>query len=135
MDQLVLGGQSVAQLVGALGIGIVTGVLSGILGIGGAPILVPGMIYILGLGQKTAQGVSLAVIVPTAIAGAFAHYRLGNVQMRVTAWLVPAAVVGAVVGAMLAAVLDAGTLRRAFAVLLLLLSARMAWTSRRSAAP
>jgi uncharacterized membrane protein YfcA len=133
MDQLAITGHTIAQLVGALGIGVVTGLLSGILGIGGAPILVPAMIYVLGLGQKTAQGVSLAVVVPTAIAGAIAHYRLGNVQMRVTAWLVPAAVVGAVVGALLASVLDAGTLRRAFAVLLLLLSARMAWTSRQSA--
>lgn len=119
----------VPYLLGALGIGVVVGVLSGVLGIGGAPILVPAMIFLLGVDQKTAQGVSLAVIVPTAVAGALTHHRLGNVELRITAWLVPSAIVGAIVGAILATGLDASILRRAFAVLLLVLGARTAWTT------
>lgn len=128
----VLFASALPRLLEALGVGAVTGLLSGILGIGGAPILVPALIYILGVGQKAAQGVSLAVIVPTAIAGAVTHYRLGNVRLRVTAWLVPAAIVGAVVGAVLATIVDAATLRRAFAVLLLVMSIRMGWPRHRA---
>lgn len=106
-------------------IGLFTGVVSGLLGVGGGPIMIAGMVLILGVGQKVAQGVSLAVIVPTAIAGAITHYRGGNVVPRVALWLVPTAVVGAIVGANLAALLDAALLRRLFGLLLLLLSARM----------
>ena len=67
----------------ALGVGLVTGVISGLMGIGGGNVLVPASTILLHLGQHQAQGVSLLVIVPTAISGAWTHYRRGNVQVKV----------------------------------------------------
>ncbi|MBI3966326.1 MAG: sulfite exporter TauE/SafE family protein [Chloroflexi bacterium] len=106
-------------------LGLVTGLASGLLGIGGAPILVPGMVYLLGVDQKTAQGISLAVLIPTALVGATTHYRHGNVITRYVVWLVPAAIIGAVVGAFLVAYVDALLLKRLFGVFLLIIAARM----------
>src|SRR5579884_1844356 len=55
------------NLFGSLGLGLFAGVCSGLLGIGGGQILVPGMIFLFGVNQRLAQGVSLAFIVPTAL--------------------------------------------------------------------
>ncbi|MBI4506682.1 MAG: sulfite exporter TauE/SafE family protein [Chloroflexi bacterium] len=133
MDSLVLFGFDLQRLLAGLGIGFVAGIVSGVLGIGGGPVLVPAMVFILDVSQKTAQGTALAIIVPTAIAGAMTHYRLGNVRAHITAWLIPAAVAGAVVGALFVAAIDAVTLRRIFGVLLLVLSVQMFWSRARSA--
>lgn len=133
MDSLVLFGFDLQRLLVGLGIGFVAGIVSGVLGIGGGPVLVPAMVFLLDVSQKTAQGTALAIIVPTAIAGAMTHYRLGNVQAHITAWLIPAAVVGAVVGALFVAAIDAVTLRRIFGVLLLVLSVQMLLSRARSA--
>ena len=51
------------------GVGLLAGVLSGLFGVGGGVLLVPAMVIVLGYGQHLAQGTSLLVIIPTAIAG------------------------------------------------------------------
>ena len=48
--------------------GMSAGILSGLLGVGGGLILIPIMTFILGLSQHAAQGISLLVIIPTALA-------------------------------------------------------------------
>ena len=114
-----------ANVVVELLIGLGVGVLSGLLGIGGGVVLVPAMVYLLSVEQHTAQGVSLAVIVPTAVVGAITHYRHGNVLPRLAVGLGLAAVVGAVVGAWLSAMLDDDVLHRAFGALVVFVGARM----------
>ena len=52
------------------------------MGVGGGIVMVPSMVILMGIEQVVAQGISLAVIVPTALSGAFQHYRLGNVDVR-----------------------------------------------------
>ncbi len=106
-------------------LGLVVGLLSGMLGIGGGVVLVPALVLLLDVDQHTAQGVSLAVIVPTALVGALTHYRLGNVVPRLALGLGTAAVAGALVGAWLAGMLDPGLLRRGFGALLVIVAARM----------
>ena len=107
-------------------LGGVAGFLAGLLGIGGGALLVPALVFLLSVDQHTAQGVSLAVIVPTAIVGAATHYRHGNVLPRLAIGLGLAAIVGAVAGAWLSGLLDASLLRRAFGLLLLTMGLRMA---------
>ncbi|MBI2303172.1 MAG: sulfite exporter TauE/SafE family protein [Chloroflexi bacterium] len=111
----------------ALGIsvGLVTGVLAGMLGVGGAVIMIPAMVWLLGVDQHTAQGVSLAVISATALVGSFAHYRQKTTRLDVALWIAPTAVVFGVAAASVAGKLDAGLLRRLFALLMMYLGARM----------
>ncbi|MCL4534257.1 MAG: sulfite exporter TauE/SafE family protein [Bacteroidetes bacterium] len=103
-------------------IGITAGLLGGILGIGGGPILVPLMVLFLDLPQHVAQGVSVAVIVPTATAGVITHYRYGNVVLSMVLSLALAAIIGAWAGVWLAALLEASQLQQIFGLLLLGLS-------------
>jgi len=106
-------------------LGLAAGVLAGLLGIGGGVILVPAMVFLLGVDQKVAQGVSLVVIVPTAIVGAITHYRRGNVLPRLALSLGIAAVFGALLGAWLAGQLDPTWLRRGFGVFVVAVATRM----------
>jgi len=95
-----------------IGIGLLAGLLAGMLGVGGAVILIPGMVLLMGVEQHLAQGVSLAVITLTALVGAIAHYRRQNVRLRVALWIAPAAVAFSILGAMVADKLDASLLRQ-----------------------
>lgn len=108
-----------------LGIGLASGVLAGMLGVGGGIFLVPGMVLLLGQNQHTAQGISLATIVATAAAGAIVHRRQGNVDLRLVLLIAPSAVVFGFFGAWMADKVDALWLRRLFCVFLLIMGARM----------
>lgn len=100
-----------------LGIGLVSGVLAGMLGIGGGITMVPGMVIFAGIGQHMAQGTSLSVMVATALMGSITHYRQGNVDVRVAAWIVPTAVISAMVGAYLAGLIGSVWLTRVWGLL------------------
>jgi uncharacterized membrane protein YfcA len=100
--------------------------LSGLLGIGGGALMVPAMVFLLSTDQHTAQGVSLVVIVPTAIVGAATHYRQGYVLPRLAFGLGLAAVVGALAGAWASGQVDAVLLRRAFGLFITFVGGRMA---------
>ncbi|MFH1486756.1 MAG: sulfite exporter TauE/SafE family protein [Chloroflexota bacterium] len=113
------------SLLMALCMGLVAGLFAGVLGIGGGVIMIPGMVFLLGLEQHMAQGVSLAVVVVTATVGAFEHYRLGNVKLNRAVWMGPAAAVFGFFGAWLAGWMDEILLQRLFAVLLLVMGGRM----------
>ena len=115
----------VVLVVLGLAIGLTTGVVSGLLGIGGGLVMVPAMVLILGLSQHLAQGTSLFVIVPTAAAGSVTHFRLGNIRFVVAGWLAIGGMAGAIAGAMLALLVPDQALRILFALFLLYTGGRM----------
>jgi len=87
-----------------VGIGLVTGVFSGLFGIGGGLIMVPTLVLLFAFPQKLAQGISLAVIIPVSISGALIHNAHGNVNWGVAFWLALGGILGGLVGAHLAVV-------------------------------
>jgi uncharacterized membrane protein YfcA len=107
-----------------VGFGLFTGVLSGLLGVGGGIVMVPYLVLALGQGQHLAEGTSLLVIVPTAVAGAWTHARRGLVNRRVALGLGLGGVAGAFGGAQLALLIPTATLTRVFAAFLLVIGAR-----------
>src|SRR5262249_10178436 len=107
----------------------------GLLGVGGGTILVPLLTLLFGAEQHLAQGVSLFMIIPTSIAGAWTHARLGHVHWRVVWPVAAASIVSAVLGARLAHVPPATTLRVAFGVLLVWVGGRLATTAPNKTAP
>lgn len=111
----------------SLGIGLVAGTISGLLGIGGGPILVPAGVFLLGFPQQLAQGVSAGVIVPTSITGAISHYKSGNTIVSMVLGLAVAAIVGAFLGAEVANRLPNEILRRLFGILLICLAIQTYW--------
>ena len=115
--------------------GVVTGLVSGVMGVGGGIVMVPAMVILMGIEQVVAQGISLAVIVPTALSGAVQHYRLGNVDVRRALTIGLGGVFGGFGGAHVAQLLPCPVLRGLFAAFLLYSSQRMlgvqGWARRR----
>ncbi len=112
------------------GIGLVGGVCSGALGVGGGSIFVPALVLGLGVGQHEAQGISLWVVVAASVSGSWAHFRLGTVDVDAARWIAPAALPGAVAGAVAAAFMGGRTLQMTFAVVLIAIGAQMLATAR-----
>ena len=106
--------------------GVVVGVASGLLGVGGGTLVVPFLTLAVGLSQHEAEATSLLVILPTAIAGSLALRRrgVGNLGLALRFGVVGA--VGSVLGALLALALPGSTLRLVFAVFVGLVGLRLA---------
>ncbi len=122
--------------IGVAAFGIAVGVLSALFGIGGGLVMVPFMVLLLDRSQHLAEGTSLLVIVPTAIAGVIAHAKRGFVDFRAAGRLAVGGVIGAFIGARIALESAGGTLQIYFAVFLVLMGARLIRDgSRRSKAP
>jgi len=110
----------------ALAVGLVAGVLSGILGIGGGVVVVPALVLLLGFGQKTATGTSLlALLLPVGALALRSYAQAGHVNVRVGLAVAAGIFAGALFGATFALGQSETTLRRLFAVLLVGLGVRM----------
>jgi uncharacterized protein len=110
----------------ALGaIGLVAGFAAGLLGVGGGIVMVPAMVLVLGFDQHVAQGTSLVVIIPAALAGSVTHYRNRRVSLKDAALLAVGGIGGAVVGSISALSVDDTSLRRLFGGFLLVVAAQM----------
>ncbi len=109
--------------------GLFVGIASGILGVGGGVFLVPIMTVGFGFAQQTAQGTSLAAIIPGSIVGAWTHVREGNLDKRAALLLGAGGAVGAVGGSLAALALPKAILARGFGLVLLYAAYRM-WPRR-----
>lgn len=114
-------------------VGVVAGVTSGLLGVGGGIIMVPATVFLLGLSQHEAQGISLAVIIPVAFSGGLIHYRKGNVIPSLALPLACGAVIGAYVTAHWVGRIEGPTLRLLFGIFLIAVGVSM--VSRRGRRP
>jgi len=107
-------------------IGVVTGIAAGMLGIGGAIIMVPALVFILGLSQHSAQGTSLAVMLPPiGIIAAYNYYKAGQVNIKFALILAAAFIIGSYFGSKLALNIPQPLLKKIFGLLLLLVAAKM----------
>lgn len=116
--------QSFALLIG---IGLATGIASGVFGIGGGVLLVPALIYLAKFPQHTAIGTSLAVLLPPVGLGAvLAYYRSGNVDLQAALIVAAALLVGGWLGAQLAAHMRGQVLQLVFGLFVLGIGAYVA---------
>jgi uncharacterized protein len=116
----------------ALGaIGLAAGFAAGLLGVGGGIVMVPALVLVLAFDQHVAQGTSLVVIIPAALAGSVTHYRNGRVSLRDAALLAAGGIGGAVVGSISALSVDDTVLRRLFGAFLLIVAVQMVVSRRR----
>jgi uncharacterized protein len=111
----------------ALALGFVAGVLAGLFGVGGGILFVPTLAVALGLEQLHAQATSLLAILPVVAVGTWRQRQYGNVRFRPALVLGLAGAGGVLVGGLLAESLADSTLERLFGVLMLCVSAQIAW--------
>ena len=117
---------STSVLLILIAIGIISGIMAGMLGIGGAIIMVPALVFVMGLNQHTAQGTSLAVMLPPiGIIAAFNYYKAGQVNIKFALILAAAFLIGSYFGSKLALNLPQPVLKKIFGILLILVAARM----------
>lgn len=107
-------------------IGLIGGIASGLLGIGGAVVMVPALIFIAGFNQLQAQGTTLfAMIPPIGILAAFEYYKAGHVEIKTAAIIAAGFILGAWLGSKLALSINPLILKKIFGFLLLYISIRM----------
>jgi len=107
-------------------VGVVVGMVSGVVGIGGGILFVPAMMWLAGMNQHKAQGTSLgALLAPVGILAFWEYYRKGNADIRIAALLALGFLAGAYFGAVGAQHIPEIWLRRIFAVTLVLVGGRM----------
>jgi uncharacterized protein len=116
----------VKVLLGGTLIGIAAGILAGMVGVGGGIVIVPALVYMFGMDQHTAQGTSLAVLLPPT--GAFAfwrYYQAGHVDFKIASLIVVGLLIGGWFGGGWAQQLSGPNLRKGFAVFMVLAGLKM----------
>ena len=107
-------------------VGVAAGMLSGLVGVGGGIIIVPALIYFIGFSQKTAQGTSLALIMlPVGIFGVMQYYKQGHVDYKIVGILAIGFLAGSYFGSKLALTISQETLKKVFAVLMIVIAVKM----------
>ena len=114
----------------AIAIGVATGVLSGLIGLGGGIFLVPALVYVFKMSQHEAQGTSLAtLLLPIGLLGFWEYYSAGNVDLSIAAFIAGGFAIGVYFGGRWAQLFSDVMLRRVFAVMLVVIALRM-WFER-----
>lgn len=117
---------SVAHLIILIMVGILSGVLAGIFGVGGAIIVIPALVFILGFSQHDAQGTSLAFMLPpVGILATWNYWKEGHVNWKIALILSLTFVVGSYLGSHFSVNMSDKLLRRLFGVLMILVAIKM----------
>ena len=106
-------------------VGVAAGFLSGLFGIGGGILIVPGLMYIAKMDARRAHGTSLAAVLPISVASLLAYGSGGNVDWAVGLWLAAGAMTGAYIGTALLAVIAKRKLAIVFSILLVVAGVRL----------
>jgi len=110
-------------------LGLIAGVFSGMFGIGGGTILIPAMVFLLGLTQHQAQGTTLAIMIPPiGLLAAMRYYQSGNVKLAMAGFICLGFLVGGLIGANLVQDLSDPMLKKLFGFFMLFVALRMIFT-------
>ena len=114
-------------------IGLVAGILSGVFGIGGGIVIVPMLLMATSMPMLTATGTSLgALLLPVGALGAWTYYKNGHLDVQAALLIALGLTVGVFFGARVAQAISPVLVKRAFAVLLVVVAARM-WLTAQAA--
>ena len=107
-------------------IGVAAGMLSGLVGVGGGLIIVPSLVFFLGMSQFTAQGTSLGLILlPVGILAVLNYYKQGHVDVKVVCLLSIGFIAGSYFGSKISLSLSQDTVKKCFAVFMIIVAIKM----------
>jgi uncharacterized membrane protein YfcA len=125
-EKLICKGVNMTNIVLYLLVGLIAGLFSGLIGIGGATIMIPALVLLFGLSQHLAQGTTLAMMVPPiGILAAWTYYKAGFVDLKIAAFLCLGFFIGGLLGAQFAIDIPGHILKKLFGIFLLIVSLRM----------
>ncbi|CAG0951015.1 MAG: TSUP family transporter [Bacteroidetes bacterium] len=118
---------SILTIVTLLLIGIIAGILSGMIGIGGGIVIVPALVFFVGLSQLTAQGTSLAIMLPpVGFMAVYNYHKAGNLEWKYALLISLAFVVGGYIGSKLSIdVFSESMVKKIFGMILLLVAFKL----------
>jgi uncharacterized protein len=109
-----------------LAVGLAAGILSGLLGIGGGVLIVPSLVFLIGMSQHTAQGTTLALMVPPiGLLAAWTYYKQGHVDVKVAALICLGFFFGGLIGAKFATFVQGNLLKKLFGAALIVTALKM----------
>ena len=111
---------------GLVVLGVVTGVFSGLIGVGGGIVVVPALMVLFGTSDLVAKGTSLLMMIPTAVSGTIGNLRRGNVDLAAAAVVGVAACTTTALGAWVATVVDPFVANALFAAYLVVIAVQLA---------
>lgn len=107
-------------------IGLLAGILSGFVGVGGGIVIVPGLVYMLGFSQHQAQGTSLFILsMPVVILAMMNYWKSGNVNWKFGLVIAATFILGGFIGSKLALKISPGLVKFLFGILLAYVSFRL----------
>src|SRR5512134_3277172 len=107
-------------------LGVIAGIFSGLIGIGGGVIIVPALVFVFGLSQHQAQGTTLALMVPPiGLPAAWAYYKQGDVNFEAALLVCAGYFLGGLLGAKMALRIPNEVLERIFGLAMLGVAAKM----------
>ncbi|MCW2585761.1 MAG: hypothetical protein JWN55_1277 [Frankiales bacterium] len=115
-------------------LGVLSGVLAGLTGVGGGTVMVPAMVVLWGFPTVLAKGISLGAMIPTAIVGSRKNHRNGNLDARTACIIGVAGVASSYAGSQISLGLASSTSNRLFAALLGAVALKTFWDNRRGQA-
>jgi len=123
---------TVLSVIGLIIVGLLTGTMAGLIGVGGGVIVVPVLMFVFGTSDLMAKGTSLLMMIPTAISGTIGNLKRGNVDLLAAALIGGAACTTTALGAWFATLLDPAVANILFAVFLAFIAVQMAVKALRS---
>ena len=116
---------------GFIVLGIVGGTISGMLGVGSGLVLIPALVILFALPQKSAQGTALVVMVPMALVGATRYWvdPAIDVNLAYAGLIIAGAVAGVMLGFEVASRVPGGILKKVFAIFIMIVAVRMLLTT------
>lgn len=112
--------------IGLVVLGVVTGVMSGLIGVGGGIVVVPALMLLFGTSDLIAKGTSLLMMIPTAVSGTIGNLRRGNVDLVAAAVVGVAACTTTALGAWVATLVDPFVANVMFAAYLVVIAVQLA---------
>ena len=117
---------TVAQLIILIITGLLAGAVAGTFGVGGGIVMIPALVFVMGMSQHDAQGTSLAtMLAPIGIFAVINYYRAGYVNWRYAVILIITFLIGSYFGSKLAISIQPKTLKQIFGVLMIVVALKL----------
>ena len=123
---------TVSTLIILICIGLVAGFLSGMIGIGGGIIIVPALVYLLGISQQSAQGTSIALMLPPiGVLAAMNYYKAGSLYVKYALIIAVTFIGGGYLGSKMSlAYFSEAAMKKVFGIILMVVSIKMIFFSK-----
>lgn len=106
-------------------IGLITGFFNGLFGSGGGTIVVPAMVFMLGVEEQKAHATAIAVILPLSVISSFIYFKHSYINWGLTLNVICGSVIGGYIGAKILRKFSANALRKIFGISMVIAALRM----------